>query len=61
MILTRRGRDAHTRARATAIARQLVLELCNDTPAGPAPYTVGVVLQDGEQGLGAGPGPLLRR
>ncbi len=49
MILTRRRRDAQTRARAAAVARQLVLEPCNDTPAGPAPYTVGVVLEPGEQ------------
>jgi hypothetical protein len=49
MILTRRRRQAPTRARASAIARQLVLELSNDAPAGPAPYTVGVVLQPSEQ------------
>jgi hypothetical protein len=46
MILARKRR---TRAQASSVARQLALDLYNNSPAGPPPYTVGVVLQPGEQ------------
>jgi hypothetical protein len=48
MIMIRRRPDAHTRARAAAIARQLRLWLYDDTVSGPA-ATVGVILQPGER------------
>ena len=49
MILIRKRREAQIRAQASAIARQLAVDLYSDRRAGPTPYRVGVVLQPGEQ------------
>ena len=49
MILARRRREARTREQATALARQLAVALSSGTAVGPTPYSVGLVLEPGEQ------------
>ena len=49
MILARRRREARIREQATAVARQLVVALSSGTAIGPTPYSVGLVLEPGEQ------------
>jgi hypothetical protein len=49
VILTRRRREARIREQASAVARQLAVALSSGTAVGPTPYSVGLVLEPGEQ------------